>query len=168
MNPVILFDGECNFCDSSVQFIIKRDPQGLFHYASLQSEAGQELLKKYDVPADIDSMVLIERDKAYYKSSAALRICRRLQGGMEIALRFHHRPSFIRNFVYDFIARNRYKWFGKKEESCMLPSPSVRKAVFYKKNVVVGLELDLNKKKDDKRSWLFRPFHCVNVEYLHK
>ncbi|USK64015.1 thiol-disulfide oxidoreductase DCC family protein [Peribacillus frigoritolerans] len=127
MNPVILFDGECNFCDSSVQFIIKRDPQGLFHYASLQSEAGQELLKKYDVPADIDSMVLIEKDKAYYKSSAALRICRRLQGAWKLLYGFIIVPSFIRNFVYDFIAKNRYKWFGKKEESCMLPSPSVRK-----------------------------------------
>ncbi|MDM5360392.1 putative DCC family thiol-disulfide oxidoreductase YuxK [Peribacillus sp. B2I2] len=127
MNPVILFDGECNFCDSSVQFIIKRDPQGLFHYASLQSEAGQELLKKYDVPADIDSMVLIEKDQAYYKSSAALRICRRLKGAWKLLYGFIIVPSFIRNFVYDFIARNRYKWFGKKEESCMLPSPSVRK-----------------------------------------
>lgn len=96
MNPIILFDGECNFCDSSVQFIIKRDPQGLFHYASLQSEAGQELLKKYDVPADIDSMVLIEKDKAYYKSSAALRICRRLQGAWKLLYGFIIVPSFIR------------------------------------------------------------------------
>ncbi|MBK5500188.1 MULTISPECIES: thiol-disulfide oxidoreductase DCC family protein [unclassified Peribacillus] len=127
MNSVILFDGECNFCDSSVQFIIKRDPKGLFHFASLQSEAGQELLKKYDVPANIDSIVLIEKDKAYYKSAAALRICRRLQGAWKMFYGFTIVPSFIRNIAYDFIAKNRYKWFGKKEESCMLPSPSVRK-----------------------------------------
>ncbi|KWW21705.1 MULTISPECIES: thiol-disulfide oxidoreductase DCC family protein [Peribacillus] len=127
MNPVILFDGDCNFCDASVQFIIKRDPKGLFHFASLQSEAGQELLKKYDVPADIDSMVLIEKDQAHYKSSAALRISRRLQGAWKLCYGFIVVPSFIRNMVYDFIAKNRYKWFGKKEESCMLPSPSVRK-----------------------------------------
>lgn len=127
MNTVILFDGECNFCDSSIQFIIKRDPKGLFHFASLQSEAGQELLKKYDVPANIDSIVLIEKDKAYYKSTAAMRICLRLQGAWKLFYGFTIVPSFIRNIAYDFIAKNRYKWFGKKEESCMLPSPSVRK-----------------------------------------
>jgi predicted DCC family thiol-disulfide oxidoreductase YuxK len=127
MNPVILFDGECNFCDSSVQFIIKNDPKGLFHFASLQSEAGQELLKKYKVPEDVDSMILIEKDKAYYKSTAALRISRHLKGAWKLASGFTIIPSPIRNAAYDFIARNRYKWFGKKAESCMLPSPSVRK-----------------------------------------
>jgi predicted DCC family thiol-disulfide oxidoreductase YuxK len=126
MNSVILFDGECNFCDSSVQFIIKRDPKGLFHFASLQSEAGQEFLKKYGVPADVDSMVLIEKEKAYYKSSAALRICRHLQGAWKLFYGFIIIPSPIRNIIYDLIAKNRYKWFGKKE-SCMLPPPSVRK-----------------------------------------
>lgn len=93
MNSVILFDGECNFCDSSVQFIIKRDPQGLFHFASLQSEAGQELLKKYDVPANIDSIVLIEKDKAYYKSVSSSEDLPSLTRGMENVLRFYHRSK---------------------------------------------------------------------------
>lgn len=126
MNPTILFDGECNFCDSSVQFIIKRDPKGLFHFASLQSDVGQELLKKYDVSRDVDSMVLIEKDKVYYKSAAALRIARHLKGAWKLAYAAIIVPSPLRNTIYDFIARNRYKWFGKKEEACMLPSPAIR------------------------------------------
>lgn len=125
MNPIILFDGECNFCDSSVQFIIKNDSKGIFHFASLQSDTGQELLKKHDVPSDIDSMILIEGDKVYYKSAAALRICRHLKGAWKLLYALLIVPRPIRNIVYDFIAKNRYKWFGKKE-SCMLPSPSVR------------------------------------------
>ncbi|GLY10750.1 thiol-disulfide oxidoreductase DCC family protein [Pseudobacillus badius] len=125
MHPVILFDGECNFCDSSVQFIIKNDPQGLFHFASLQSDTGQELLNKHNVPSDIDSMILIEGDKVYDKSAAALRICRHLKGAWKLLYAFIIVPRPLRNAAYDFIAKNRYKWFGKKE-SCMLPSPSVR------------------------------------------
>ena len=125
MNPVILFDGECNFCDSSVQFIIKNDPKGIFHFASLQSDTGQELLKKHHVPSNIDSMILIEGNKVYYKSAAALRICRHLKGAWKLLYAFIAVPRPIRNIAYDFIAKNRYKWFGKKE-SCMLPSPSVR------------------------------------------
>ena len=75
MQRVILFDGECNFCDSSVQFIIKRDPYAHFHFASLQSETGAEFTKKYSIPEDVDSLVLIEKNKAYTKSGAALRNC---------------------------------------------------------------------------------------------
>ncbi|MEK4030477.1 thiol-disulfide oxidoreductase DCC family protein [Pseudobacillus sp. FSL P4-0506] len=125
MNPIILFDGECNFCDSSVQFIIKNDPKGIFHFASLQSDTGQSLLKKHRVPSDIDSMILIEGDKVYYKSAAALRICKHLKGAWKLLYALIIVPRPIRNIAYDFIAKNRYKWFGKKE-SCMLPSPSVR------------------------------------------
>ncbi|MGE7602386.1 thiol-disulfide oxidoreductase DCC family protein [Peribacillus sp. NPDC097675] len=127
MNPIILFDGECNFCDSSVQFIIKLDPKGLFQFASLQSPTGQVLQKKYGVPEDIDSIILIEKGKAYYKSAAALRICRHLKGAWKLLSGFTIVPRPIRNAAYDIIARNRYKWFGKKEESCMLPSASIRK-----------------------------------------
>ncbi|RJS61936.1 thiol-disulfide oxidoreductase DCC family protein [Bacillus sp. PK3_68] len=125
MNPIILFDGECNFCDSSVQFIIKNDPKGIFHFASLQSDTGRSLLKKHRVPSDIDSMILIEGDKVYYKSAAALRICKHLKGAWKLLYALIIVPRPIRNIAYDFIAKNRYKWFGKKE-SCMLPSPSVR------------------------------------------
>lgn len=126
MHPVILFDGVCNFCDASVQFILQRDPKETFHFASIQSEAGQELLRKYNVPANMDSMILIENDKVYYKSSAALRISRHLQGAWKLLYVFMVVPSPIRNLVYDVIAKNRYKWFGQKE-SCMLPPPNVRK-----------------------------------------
>lgn len=126
MHPVILFDGVCNFCDASVQFILERDPNEIFRFASLQSEAGQGLLKKYHVPEDVDSMILIESDKVYFKSSAALRISRHLQGTWKLLYILIIVPAPVRNVVYDIIARNRYKWFGKKE-SCMLPSPNVRK-----------------------------------------
>jgi predicted DCC family thiol-disulfide oxidoreductase YuxK len=126
MYPIVLFDGECNFCDASVQFIIQRDPKGIFHFASLQSETGEELVRKHEIPDDVDSMILIEGDKVYYKSAAALRISRHLQGAWKLLYGLIIFPAPIRNFVYDVIARNRYKWFGKKE-SCMLPPPSVRK-----------------------------------------
>lgn len=126
MHPVILFDGVCNFCDASVQFILNRDPKGIFQFASLQSEAGQNLVKKHNVPADIDSMILIVDDKVYYKSTAALRISRHLHGAWKMLYGFIIIPSPIRNIVYDLIAKNRYKWFGQKE-SCMLPPPNIRK-----------------------------------------
>ncbi|MBT2695463.1 thiol-disulfide oxidoreductase DCC family protein [Bacillus sp. ISL-55] len=126
MHPVILFDGVCNFCDASVQFILNRDPNETFHFASLQSEAGQELLKKYQVRDDVDSMILIENEKVYYKSAAALRISRHLRGAWKLLYVFLIVPAPIRNIGYDLIARNRYKWFGQKE-SCMLPPPNVRK-----------------------------------------
>lgn len=126
MHPVILFDGVCNFCDASVQFILNRDPKGIFQFASLQSEAGQNLVKKHNVPADVDSMILIEDDKVYYKSTAALRISRHLQGAWKWLYGLIIIPSPIRNIVYDLIAKNRYKWFGQKE-SCMLPPPNIRK-----------------------------------------
>ncbi|MEH7884211.1 thiol-disulfide oxidoreductase DCC family protein [Bacillus sp. JJ1609] len=126
MHPVILFDGVCNFCDASVQFILNRDPKGIFQFASLQSEAGQNLVKKHNVPADVDSMILIEDDKVYYKSTAALRISRHLQGAWKWLYGFIIVPSPMRNIVYNLIAKNRYKWFGQKE-SCMLPPPNIRK-----------------------------------------
>ncbi|MEK3887574.1 thiol-disulfide oxidoreductase DCC family protein [Bacillus sp. FSL K6-3431] len=126
MKPVILFDGVCNFCDSSVQFIIKRDPNSYFHFTSLQSPIGQSLLKEYNVPANIDSMVLIENDKLFYRTSASLRICGRLTGLWKLLYIFLLIPPPIRNIFYHIIAKNRYKWFGKKD-SCTLPSPDIKK-----------------------------------------
>jgi predicted DCC family thiol-disulfide oxidoreductase YuxK len=126
MERIVLFDGECHFCDWSAQFIIKRDPKGLFHFASLQSAVGQELLERYRVPLDIDSIVLIEQEKVYVKSNAALRICRHLRGAWKLLYIFKLIPNSIRNSVYDWIAKNRYKWFGKKE-TCMVLPPNVRK-----------------------------------------
>ena len=127
MKRTVLFDGECNFCDASVQFIIKRDPYEHFQFTSLQSETGQQLSKDFGIPEDVDSLVLIEKGKAYTKSGAALRIAKKLDGLWHLAFLFILVPSPIRDRVYDFVARNRYKWFGKKEEACMLPTPAERK-----------------------------------------
>lgn len=125
MNKIILFDGECNFCDHSVQFIIKRDPTGYYKFTSLQSELGQNLLKQFNVPEDIDSFILIDNNKFYEKSSAALRVCKHLNGIWKFGYLFLIVPRPIRNYFYEIVAKNRYKWFGKKD-SCMLPSPEIR------------------------------------------
>ncbi|CAM3715471.1 thiol-disulfide oxidoreductase DCC family protein [Mesobacillus thioparans] len=126
MQPVILFDGVCNFCDASVQFILERDRNETFLFASLQSDAGQKLLKEHDVSDDVDSMVLIEDGKVYYKSAAALRISRHLDGAWKLLYILILVPAPLRNMVYDLIAKNRFKWFGQKD-SCMLPPPNVRR-----------------------------------------
>ena len=122
MDRIILFDGVCNLCNSSVQFIIKRDSTGYFKFASLQSKTGQTLLKKHGLTNDLNSFVLIENDQVYLKSSAALRVCSKLGRAWRILSLFRFLPLFIRDFLYDIIAKNRYKWFGKKER-CMLPLP---------------------------------------------
>ncbi|WP_042475052.1 thiol-disulfide oxidoreductase DCC family protein [Bacillus ndiopicus] len=121
---IVLFDGECHFCDASVQFIIKRDPKGYFQFASLQSEIGQELLARYHVPPT-DSIVLIEKERYFLQSTAALKIARRLQGGWRYAYVFIAVPAIIRNVAYKIVAKNRYRWFGKKEV-CELPSKEIR------------------------------------------
>jgi predicted DCC family thiol-disulfide oxidoreductase YuxK len=122
MERIILFDGVCNLCNRSVQFILKRDPAGVFKFASLQSETGQKILKQFGVPENLDSFVLIEGKKAYLKSSAALHVCLSLNGFWKLMGIFLVIPPFIRDLFYNILARNRYKWFGKNE-SCMLPSP---------------------------------------------
>lgn len=125
-HPIILFDGVCNLCNSSVQFVIRHDPTAQFKFASLQSKTGQALLAKHHLPnADFDSFVLIENDKAYTQSTAALKVARQLNGPIKLLYGFIIIPSFLRNAVYTFVAANRYKWFGKKD-SCMLPSPQLK------------------------------------------
>jgi predicted DCC family thiol-disulfide oxidoreductase YuxK len=120
---LILFDGVCNLCDSSVQFILLRDKKDRFRFASLQSDYGQNILKQHNLPTEkFNSLALIENGKLYQRSTGALRIARRLKGAWPMLFAFIIVPPFIRNFVYDFIARNRYRWFGKKE-SCMMPRP---------------------------------------------
>jgi predicted DCC family thiol-disulfide oxidoreductase YuxK len=125
MRRIILFDGVCNFCDSSVQFIIKRDPNGNYQFASLQGETGRLLLKEFDLEENLDSIVYIEGDRFYKKSAAALRICKNLEGVWRLFVIFKIIPTPIRDFFYDIVAKNRYKWFGKKD-SCMIPSPEIR------------------------------------------
>lgn len=127
MKRIILFDGDCNFCDASVQFIIKRDPYAHFYFTSLQSEKGLQLKQQYNIAEDEDSVVLIEKGKAYTQSSAALRIAKKLDGLWHLLFLFILVPRPIRDSVYQYVAKNRYKWFGKKEDTCALPSPEMRK-----------------------------------------
>jgi len=123
---VILFDGVCNLCNSAVTFIIKRDGRDVFRFASLQSKLGIALLQKFDIdPIKTDSLILISGEKAFVKSSAALRISRGLSGVWPWLSVFLILPKYIRDGIYDGIARNRYKWFGKKE-SCMIPTPALK------------------------------------------
>lgn len=126
MDKIILFDGECNFCDHSVQFIIKREKGAIYTFAALQSEAGQKLLKKYRVPPTIDSLVLLDGNRFFLKSSAALRICKNLKGGWPLLSNLLLVPRPLRDYIYDIAAKNRYKWFGKKD-SCMVPPPEMKK-----------------------------------------
>ena len=124
--PIILFDGICNFCNSAINFTIKRDKKKQIKFAPLQSEAGQKLLKEYRLPVnEFESFVLIENNKALTKSTAALAVCKHLKGAWPLCYGLIIIPSFIRNAVYDFIARNRYKWFGSKD-ACMIPTPDIR------------------------------------------
>ncbi|MCT2536897.1 thiol-disulfide oxidoreductase DCC family protein [Aquibacillus koreensis] len=126
MNKIILFDGECNFCDRSVQFIIKRDRTATFKFASLQSDIGEKLREKYQIPKHLDSIILIDESNWYSKSTAALKICKNLNGLWKVLYPLLIVPKPLRDIFYNVIARNRYKWFGKKE-SCELPSPDIRK-----------------------------------------
>ncbi|MCG3087885.1 thiol-disulfide oxidoreductase DCC family protein [Sporosarcina cyprini] len=127
MKRIVLFDGECNFCNSSVQFIIKRDPANHFLFSSLQSETGKKYVKQFHIPDDVDSLVLIDNGRAYTKSAAALHIAKKLDGLWHLLFLFILVPRKIRDKVYDYVAKNRYKWFGKQEEACMLPTPEERK-----------------------------------------
>lgn len=127
INPVVLFDGVCNLCSSSVQFIIKHDPERLFRYASLQSEFGQNILRQFNLPVnELNSFILLEDGKIYIKSTGALRVSRKLNRLWPALYGFIIIPAFIRNAVYSYIAKNRYRWFGKKE-ACWLPNPELKK-----------------------------------------
>jgi predicted DCC family thiol-disulfide oxidoreductase YuxK len=124
---IILFDGVCNLCEASVQFIIKKDKKDIFRFVAIQSDLGQEIIKNIGIDTSkIDSIVLYEPGKAYYyKSEAALKIAKDLGGMVTIFSIFSFLPKSISNLVYDFIAKNRYKWYGKKE-SCMIPTPELK------------------------------------------
>jgi predicted DCC family thiol-disulfide oxidoreductase YuxK len=125
-NPIILFDGICNLCNRSVQFVLKYDKQKLFRFASLQSTAGQRLLKEYHLSETVfNSFVLIKNNKTYLKSTAALMVAKELTGIIKILYIFIIVPAFIRNGIYNVIAKNRYKWFGK-QDSCMMPTPDLQ------------------------------------------
>ncbi|MDH7445641.1 thiol-disulfide oxidoreductase DCC family protein [Aquimarina sp. 2201CG14-23] len=127
---IVLFDGVCNLCNGAVNFIIRHDKNDVFRYASLQSDIGRTLAEEFNIDTSkLDTILLIEPKKNYYhKSTAALHIARQLSGGYPLIFVFLILPKFLRDSVYDFIAKNRYKWFGKRE-SCVIPTPKL-KALF--------------------------------------
>lgn len=125
-NHLILFDGVCNFCDQSVQWIIRQDKSNQFFFASLQSPLGQQVLSHYGIDrGQIDSVVYLRNQKAHIKSTAALYVLKDLGGWMSAIFIFILLPTFLRDFIYDQFAKRRYLLFGKKEE-CMIPSKEMR------------------------------------------
>jgi len=124
--PIILFDGICNLCNSAIQTVIKHDPDGKFQFASLQSNEGQKLLQQYQLPVNnFTSFVLIQNGDVYTKSTGALKVAKQINGWWKLLYVFIILPKFIRDPVYNWIANNRYKWFGKKDE-CMIPTPELK------------------------------------------
>lgn len=123
--PVILFDGVCNLCNSSVNFVIDRDPQGTIYFAPLQSEYARKLLEKHQIGMELNTIVLLEDGKVYDRSTAALRIARLLNGPWPLLYASIVMPRFIRDGVYRWIARNRYRWFGKTQ-ACRVPTPELQ------------------------------------------
>jgi predicted DCC family thiol-disulfide oxidoreductase YuxK len=124
--PVLLFDGVCNLCNSSVQWVIEHDPRAQFRFASLQSEAGQALLRQHQLPTDeLNTVVLVDAGRAYTRSDVPLQIVGKLGGAWPLLTVFRIVQRPLRNAVYDWIARNRYRWFGKKE-ACWLPTPDLK------------------------------------------
>ena len=124
---IILFDGVCNLCNGAVQFIIKHDKKDIFRFVALQSELGIEICNHIGVDQNkIDSIILYHPGVAYYyKSSAVLEIGKDLSGIYSLASVLKIFPEKFRNYIYDYIAKNRYKWYGKKE-SCMIPTPELK------------------------------------------
>jgi predicted DCC family thiol-disulfide oxidoreductase YuxK len=124
---IILFDGVCNLCDSAVQVIIKHDQKDVFRFVALQSDLGQEITTYLGIDTQkTDSIILYQPGFAYYyKSEAALEIAKNLSGLLYFATVFSIFPSSFNNYIYDYVAKNRYKWFGKKE-SCMIPTKEIQ------------------------------------------
>ena len=128
--PVILFDGVCNFCNGAVNFAIKRDKKARLKFATLQSGIASQLLDKFNLSArDLNSFVLIENGKVYTRSTAALKVFRYLDGLWPLMYGFIIVPIFLRDAIYKLIAKNRYRWFGIRKE-CMIPTPEVRSRFF--------------------------------------
>jgi predicted DCC family thiol-disulfide oxidoreductase YuxK len=123
---IVLFDGVCNLCNSAVDLIVRNDKEGHFKVGALQDEKTRALLKDYHINEDyLDSIILIRGDQVFYKSRAALEITKKLRGAWPLLYGFIVIPAFIRDPVYDWIALNRYRWFGKKE-TCRLPTAEER------------------------------------------
>ncbi len=125
--PVILFDGVCNLCSGAIQFIIRRDSRGRFRFASLQSAAGQMLMLQHKLsPQQLDTIILFEGDRCYTRSDAVLQIVKRLGGLWPLLYAGIALPRPLRDAFYRWVARNRYRWFGRRDQ-CMLPAPELRR-----------------------------------------
>ena len=125
-HPILLFDGVCNLCDGFVQFVIKKDPKGIFRFAALQSEVGIKVLEQYQQEkADLSTVILVDKGKIYTHSDVALQVVRHLGGLWSIFYLFVVIPRPLRDHIYNWIAKNRYHWFGKKQE-CMIPTPDIQ------------------------------------------
>lgn len=123
---VILFDGVCNLCNAAVNWIIDHDSRNVIKFASLQSEYGRQMVQKHNLHGEyMDTIYLIENDKVYNRSDAVLRTLKHLKGIYSLGYGFIIVPSFIRNFFYNLVARNRYKWFGKRDV-CRIPTPELK------------------------------------------
>ena len=123
---IVLFDGVCNLCNGAVQFIIRHDKRKNFVFASLQSDEGQKLLKQYNFPVnELNTFILIEEGKAYTRSTGALKVAKKLNGLLPILSGFLILPASFRDGIYNWVGKNRYKWFGKKDE-CMIPTPELK------------------------------------------
>ncbi len=132
MHPnLILFDGVCNFCNFWVNFIIDRDSKAFFKFTAVQSDTARQILKSNNIDAiKIDSIVLVINGKIFFKSSAAFQIARKLDGFWKLLYIFIIIPPFMRDGIYDFIASNRYKWFGKRE-TCRIPTDDEKHRFIY-------------------------------------
>lgn len=123
--PIIIFDGMCGLCKGSVKFIIKRDRPALFRFAPLQSDTGREICRRHGIDADrLETIVLVEADRAFMRSAAAVRIARRLDGPWKAAAALWLVPRPIRDWLYDVVARNRVRWFERQTE-CWRPGPEL-------------------------------------------
>jgi len=130
IQPIIFFDGVCNLCNNAVTFIIKHDDEAHYKFASLQSDYAQKRLpKEITLSNQMQSLVLLKDGQIYVKSTAALKIAKGLSGGWRFLALFLILPKFIRDPIYNLIAHNRYKWFGKRKE-CMIPTPKLKHRFF--------------------------------------
>jgi len=124
-DPIILFDGVCNLCNAAVQFVIKHDKNRYFRFASLQSEIAKSILPKYGINPDaLESIIVYENERIYIRSNAILRIAKNLQGFSRLLVLGWVIPKPIRDWLYNIVAKNRYAWFGRKDE-CMVPTPEL-------------------------------------------
>ena len=126
-NPIILFDGVCNLCNGTVDFLLKRDCKKQFRFASIQSESAKLLIRKFQISVETDSVILIKSNQVYFESDAAIEIAGMLPFPWKMAVIFRFIPKKMRDSIYRWIAKNRYRWFGKRD-ICRIPDPSEKES----------------------------------------